>query len=451
MKRKICLIAALFVLFVVQAKPAAAQQRLIVRTTSLPLLQHVCLLNSCQVLGNLDGAVNQLFLVTFPNGVPLNLITNLLRIIPGVQSVEVDVLRQIKTGPPINGNIPDGLNQRKLVNYFGTPVWTGYAQQPAAGIIRLNDGQTRFDVSGRGIVADIDTGVDFTHPALQGVLLQGYDFTRNRAGGDEMADVPASTNSNCKTCQSAGLNQSSAAVLDQSSAAVLDQSTAAVLDQSTAAVLDSPKYSDFGHGTMVLGIVHLVAPDAMLMPLKAFRADGTGYTSDIIRAIYYAVQNKANVINMSFDFTVASNEVNQAITFAQSNNVTCVASAGNDGKAEVVYPASLAGVIGVASTNSLNQRSSFSNFGTQVVWVAAPGENVISTFPYDTYASSSGTSFSAPMVSGTVALLLDMNHKLTPSAAQVAIGHATTVSSDMGHGVLNVYMALGYAQVTAGH
>ncbi|HEV3220495.1 MAG TPA: S8 family serine peptidase [Candidatus Acidoferrales bacterium] len=444
MKRKICLVAALFVLMFVQAKPAAAQQRLIVRSTSLPLLQKACLLNTCQILGNLDGSVNQLFLLTFPNGLPLNLITGILRLVPGVLDVEVDVVRQIPGAPPFSGNIPNGLNQRTLVNYFGTPVWMGYAQQPASQIILLNQGQTTYKVSGRGIVADIDTGVDFSHPALQGVLLQGYDFTRNQPGGNVMLDVQTSSTSNCSTCTSAGLDQSTAAVLDK-------QSSAAVLDQSTAAVLDSPQYADFGHGTMVLGVVHLVAPDAMLMPLKSFGSDGTGYTSNIIRAIYYAVQNKANVINMSFDLTAADSELAQAISYAQANNVTCVASAGNDGKAEVVYPASLAGVMGVASTNDLNQQSTFSNYGTQVVFVAAPGENIITTYPYDTYASSSGTSFSAPFVSGTVALLLDMDHSLTPTTAAAAIGHATTTTKNMGHGVLNVYLALGYLQVTIGH
>jgi subtilisin family serine protease len=163
------------------------------------------------------------------------------------------------------------------------------------------------------------------------------------------------------------------------------------------------------------------------------------------------VQNKVNVINMSFDLTTASNEVAQAISFAQNNNVTCVAAAGNDGKAEVVYPASLAGVIGVASTNDFNQRSTFSNYGPQVVWVAAPGENIISTFPYDTYASSSGTSFSAPLVSGAVALLLDLNHNTTPSTAATAIGQATNMGPALGHGVLDVYRALSSLQVTKGH
>jgi len=67
-------------------------------------------------------------------------------------------------------------------------VWNSYANQPAAQIIRLAEAQYTFQVAGSGIVADIDTGVDPKHPALQPVLLQGYDFTRNQDGGSELTD-----------------------------------------------------------------------------------------------------------------------------------------------------------------------------------------------------------------------------------------------------------------------
>ena len=60
---------------------------------------------------------------------------------------------------------------------------------------------------------------------------------------------------------------------------------------------------------MTAGIVHLVAPQAQIMPLKAFAADGSGYVSNIIRATYYAVQNGANVLSMSFSFSPSSNEM----------------------------------------------------------------------------------------------------------------------------------------------
>lgn len=81
----------------------------------------------------------------------------------------------------------------------------------------------------------------------------------------------------------------------------VQQSTAAVLDQSTAAVLDGSPYVALGHGTMTSGLVHLVAPKAKILSLKAFSSNGTGYLSNIVAALHYAVQNHANVVNMSFD------------------------------------------------------------------------------------------------------------------------------------------------------
>jgi subtilisin family serine protease len=443
MKRRLWILtAALIALSFFQAGPAAAQQRLIVRSTNLPLLKNVCLLNLCQVTQALDGTVGQLFLVTLPNLLPIQTLENVLKLVPGVLSVEQDLLRTIGPNQPLLNGVPLGLYQRSPVAFAGATVWSGYATQPAVADINLPEARLAFNTSGKVIVADIDTGADFTHPVLKAVLLQGYDFTRNQAGGNEMLDVSNPNAKACSTCTSANVNQSTAAVLDQS--------TAAVLDQSTAAVLDQPGYSDFGHGTMVLGIIHLVAPNAMLLPVKVFHPDGTGYTSDIIRGLYYAVQNKANVINMSFDFTVPSSELAQAIAYAEKNNVVCVASAGNDGASELVYPAGLAGVMGVASVSDTNQRSTFSNYGTQVTYVAAPGENIVSTYPYDTYASSSGTSFSAPFVSGTAALALSMGGKPTSQEAASAIAQAQPLTSQMGHGLLNISKALAYMQAVLG-
>src|SRR5207244_2362781 len=77
----------------------------------------------------------------------------------------------------------------------GGTVWNSYANQPAAQIVRVSDAQSQFEVTGSGIVADIDTGVDPAHPALQSVLVlnpdgsTGYDFTRNQPGGSEMTDL----------------------------------------------------------------------------------------------------------------------------------------------------------------------------------------------------------------------------------------------------------------------
>ncbi len=88
-------------------------------------------------------------------------------------------------------------------------------------------------------------------------------------------------------------------ILNPSTTLILAQSNTSILDQSNTSILDST-YPEFGHGTMVAGIVHLVAPTAKIMPLKAFRADGTSNLSDIIRAIYYAADHGVNVLSMSF-------------------------------------------------------------------------------------------------------------------------------------------------------
>src|SRR6185437_4301610 len=127
---------------------------------------------------------------------------------------------------------------------------------------------------------------------------------------------------------------------------------------------------------------------------------------------------------MSFDMTSGSTELADALNYATSHNVICIASAGNDGENEVVYPAAMqSNVVGVASTNDVDQRSSFSNYGNQIVWLAAPGEQIVTTYPFGTYAAASGTSFSSPLVSGAADLLIDLKGSVNQSQAESALTH----------------------------
>ncbi len=406
------------------------QQGVIVRTNlGLLGLKNVCLSNGCSVVGNLDGNVGQVFLVRPAQGLLPQLLANVLNLVNGILDAEPD---QTLTIPPNVNNqatastAPQGLWDNAPVNYYGTTVTHGYVNQPAAQIIRVAQAHSVFNVSGAGIVADIDTGVDPNHPALQGVLLPGYDFTRNQPGGSELNDISMSAPPPCPTC----------------AAAYVNQHTAAMLDQHTAAMLDGSQYAAFGHGTMVMGVIHLVAPTAKLLPLKSFSANGNGTLSNILAAIYYAVQNHANVINMSFDLTTSSTELADAINYANSHNVIMAASSGNDGKQEMVYPAGLQNVMGVASTNNQDQRSTFSNYGNQIVWVAAPGEGVITTYPFATYAAGWGTSFSSPMVAGTASLLVNMQSGASENQASWAVAHAKWIGVNMGNGRMDVYGSL---------
>ncbi len=438
MKRRMWLTGALVALL--WATPAKADTGVIVRTTGgLPALQLLCSLplSPCTVVGALDGPLGQVFLVTTP--LPFATFQGLLGGMTGFVNAEVDQVLNLVGPNLVPASIPRPLiSDRSSVPYSGTNVWNSYVNQLAAGIIKVPQAQSQFKVSGNAIVADIDTGVDPTHPALQGVLLAGYDFTRNQAGGSELNDL---TTTDFPTYPPATCSSTTCP-----SPAKVNQSTAAVLDQSTAAVLDGKvQYAAFGHGTMVMGVIHLVAPTAKLLPLKAFHSNGTGNLSDILRAIYYAVQNNANAINMSFDFKTASTELQNALGYANQLNVICAASAGNDrqGPPNLVYPAALQTVVmGVASTSDTDARSSFSNYGNAIVWVAAPGEAIVTTYPFGTYSAGWGTSFSAPFVSGGAALLRNLRTDINESLAASAVAHAQFVGADMGNGRLDLLMAL---------
>jgi subtilisin family serine protease len=334
---------------------------------------------------------------------------------------------------------------RTVTDFYGTPAWAGYARQLAFDLINVEQARAEGQKGEGIIVAVIDSGIDPGNEVLKDVLLPGYDFTRNQAGASEWPDLdPAtatvlSTNDCPAVSTSSTTEQSTAAIMDGSETCTLDQSTAAIMDgsettvlsqstaaimdgcsaavvtQSTAAIMDSstveqlsatpPVPTDFGHGTMVAGLIHAVAPAARILPVKAFRADGTGRSSDIAQAIYYAMMQGARVINMSFTFPTRSQEVMYASAYAALSGRIPVAAAGNQGLIVKRWPAEHRWVVGVGSTTLWDTPSTFSNQGYETFKIGAPGERLITTYPGNRYASVSGTSFSAALVSGAVALM----------------------------------------------
>lgn len=353
--------------------------------------------------------------------------------LPELSSLTQPTLTQSTT------SILDTLPGRTLVSFFGSIVPSNYSTQTATSIIRLGDARTATKLTGSGTVAIIDTGADLSHPALSGALVTGYDFTRDTLGASELADLGPTV--------AAQLQQSTTSILDaqntlvlNSAVAILNQSTTSILDQSTTSILDS-SLAEFGHGTMTAGIVHLVAPTAKIMPLKAFRADGSSNLSDIIRAIYYGADQGANVISMSFSTVQSSPGLQAAVQYALSKNVIMIASSGNDGLKTLVYPASYGGVQGVGSSTNTDLRSVFSNYGSGVVTFAAPGEGVITTYPGGNYAAGWGTSFSTPMVAGAAALVLQARPASKPGDITNALSKTKQIS-DMGYGRIDLYQSL---------
>jgi hypothetical protein len=200
----------------------------------------------------------------------------------------------------------------------------------------------------------------------------------------------------------------------------------------------------FGHGTMVAGLVHVVAPAAKIMPLKAFKADGTATTFDIERAIYYAVEHGAKVINMSFSSVMTSTELVHAIDYATSHGVICLASAGNSGRSAVVFPAGYRNVMAIGSTSLTDQRSNFSNYGDHLVQFAAPGETLITLYPGRRYAAVSGTSFSTAAVAGAAGLLSQLEPAMDQRLAGRYLDDGSVKQPDweFGSGRVNLYESL---------
>ncbi len=368
--------------------------------------------------------------------------------IPAFGDVESDL---IKTGDFSTPCLSQG---------FGGPLWSGYADQESARLVGLHEAHLERAECGAATVAIIDTGVDPDHPMLAGALLPGYDFILEQQG------IPSEWDFLDQSLQPI-LEQSLQPILEQSLQPILEQSLQPILEavtageaeavslgSSIAVLLDQASVAEFegmalppyfGHGTMVAGVVRLAAPGAAIMPLRVFNGSGSAHLFDIIRAIYYAVDHGAGVINMSFSMPEDSAELKRAVKYARSRGVVCVASAGNQGENAVVYPAAYSASVGVAATTLDDQLSDFSNYGSSLVDLAAPGSGIVSTYPGGVFGAGWGTSFSAPLVAGAVALIHSLNSGGDAAAFQGLVhdlrqGSVTIqdLAGDVGSGRLDV-------------
>jgi minor extracellular protease Epr len=211
--------------------------------------------------------------------------------------------------------------------------------------------------------------------------------------------------------------------------AVVDTGIAPHEDLTVAGGVSMVSYTsayadDDGHGTHVAGIIGArnnslgvvgVAPDANLYAVKVLGSDGSGYLSDVIAGIDWAITNHMDIVNLSLGSSTDSSTLHQEVDKAYNSGVLVVAAAGNDGGTNTVeYPGKYSSAIAVSAVDSNNKIASFSSTGSEVE-VAAPGVNILSTYLNNTYAYMSGTSMATPMVTGQLALLKQANS--TASAA----------------------------------
>ncbi|GAB4181579.1 MAG: hypothetical protein Fur006_16750 [Coleofasciculaceae cyanobacterium] len=250
--------------------------------------------------------------------------------------------------------------------------------------------------TGKGVVvAVIDTGVDYNHPDLDANIW----VNSNEIAGD-------------------GIDNDGNGFIDD------------IRGWNFADNNNNPMDVD-GHGTHVSGTIAAekndvgvtgVAYEAKIMPIKVIGDQSWDeYYQDLAAGIQYAADNGANVINLSLRTLDDVSAVKNAIEYAQGKGVVVVMAAGNDGDSQPLHPAYYASDWGVAvgAVNNTNKMASFSNRAgtTPLDYVVAPGVNVYSTTPGNTYGFLSGTSMATPHVAGVAALILSANSNLT--AAEV--------------------------------
>lgn len=285
------------------------------------------------------------------------------------------------------------------------PARSAILIQPDLEQIHLNpvNAQTGNPVT----VAVIDTGVDPYHAMLVGSTLPGQNFINGSLSTDELLDLDTATAALLlQVAGRSGLNEALVSV---------NPATVAALEPQLVSMLSGTPY--FGHGTLVSGLIHAIAPTASILPLKAFGASGVGTSFSIAKAIVYAANQGASVINMSFNLDSYSALIGQAVSYAVNRNILLVASLGNNNSnLSQSYPASYPKVIGVAATDLNNLKASFSNYGSAAA-ISAPGVALISSYPASLYAAWSGTSAAAALVSGEAAFLLSQQPLTADQAA----------------------------------
>ncbi len=225
---------------------------------------------------------------------------------------------------------------------------------------------------------------------------------------------------------------------------------------------DNGPIDDYGHGTHTSGTVAALGNNAVgvtgvcwsakIMALKFLGSDGYGSTEDAILAIEYATMMGAQLTNNSWGGGPYSDALRDAIDSSGAHGMLFVASAGNYGENSDLYPQypaayDLPNIISVAATDHSDQVAWFSNFGATSVDLGAPGVNILSTIPGNSYYSAEGTSMAAPHVSGAAALVWSVYPHLSQAEVkQRILMMVDSIPALQGRcvtgGRLNLFMAL---------
>ncbi|HMB68424.1 MAG TPA: S8 family serine peptidase, partial [bacterium] len=160
------------------------------------------------------------------------------------------------------------------------------------------------------------------------------------------------------------------------------------------------------HGTFVAGEVAIVAPGATIIPCRALNSDGVGSVLDVLRAMFHLAEQDCDVINLSLSLSAYHEQFEGILAGLQSRGIAVVAAAGNAGGRNPLFPGTSPYAVGAAAVDVTNTLASFSG-GGPLINLGAPGVGVRSAFLGGGTGQASGTSMAAPIISGTIALVID--------------------------------------------
>lgn len=369
------------------------------------------------------GNLPRWYKVTLSKDADVQALVEELKNAPEIEAVEPNYIYQITTVP--NDNY---VSSRGSWGQYYEDLWGLYKISALSG----------WDIetgSGQVVVAVVDTGVDITHPDIVNNLW----VNKNEIAGNH---------------------------IDDDSDGYVDDIDGWNFVKCSGEIKDG-----HGHGTHVAGIVAAAGNNGLgisgvswhskIMPLKALNDDGYGVTGDLAKAIRYATDQGARVINMSWGGRSTSQLITEALDYAYSKGVVLVVAAGNSSSdANDFFPANYEKAITVAATGPEDRKAGFSNYGSAVD-VSAPGVDILSLRAAGTdmykdnqhivdsyYYRASGTSMATPYVSGLAAVILSRHPEFSNDDVAIAITSSaddlgvTGKDTAFGYGRINVYKAL---------
>jgi len=300
---------------------------------------------------------------------------------------------------------PEDIEQRWISIFDGGILPVAYTTQTA--LAQVGFGASASLASGAGVtVAILDTGISLRPLSLSGKVRPGWNALEDNGQTDDAPNL-------------------------------LDDNGNGVVDEGT------------GHGTMVAGIVALLAPRATLLPVKVLNSDGVGDLWSVVKGIRWSLDQGAKVLNLSLGLPSYSPLLADAVDDAAARGAILVTSAGNDSTAQPQYPAGLPQALTVAALAPDNTKAAFSNYSARVD-LCAPDINVCSTYWDGRFGLGTGTSFAAPFVAAEAALIWSRAPSLRNQAVQATIaGTASSVDAlnptyrkQLGSGLIAIERAL---------